>query len=391
MSMQASTSRGWCSIRRFLPLAAALFAVAVAYGAVLPVVPALLDAWMPGASREAASSHTGVLAAVYMLAIVVLARMWGMLSDRRGRRGILLLGMAGHAAAIFALPWAQSMAQGYGLRFAAGAFAGAIVPAVVATAAELEDIEQRTSWLAWLGAASLLGYLVGPAISGATYALLKDVSAPLYASAGVAVFALLANCFGLRPEAVGAAVHRSPASPSPYGLVRVAALSVGAMFGLGAFEVGLTVLGAQRLELRAELLALMFAECSAVMLLVQTCLGLSRSRASRFATTIAGIAFGAMTAGFSLLALSGEMLSASIAVALIAAGSGALIPLLTLLASLRPGIGIGASIGIQTAAANLGQGAGSAAAGLLYGSVSRESFWLYAALMAIGAGVAARR
>ena len=389
--MQASTSRGWCSIRRFLPLAAALFAVAVGYGAVLPVVPALLDAWMPGGSREALSSHTGMLAAVYMLAIVLLAPMWGLLSDRLGRRSILLLGIAGHAAAIVALPSAQSMAQGYVLRFAAGAFAGAIVPAVLAAAAELEDVARRTTWLAWLGAANLLGYLAGPAISGGTYALLNDVRAPLYASAAAAVFALLANYFASRPEAVSAPLHTSPSSPSPYGLLRVAALSVGAMFGLGAFEVGLTVLGAQRLELRAEVLALMFAECSAVMLLVQTWLAVSRSRASRFATTIASIAFGAMTAGFSLLAVSDGMLSASIAVALIAAGSGALTPLLTLLASLRPGIGIGASIGIQTAAANLGQGAGSIAAGLLYASISRESFWLYAALMAIGAGAAARR
>ena len=39
-----------------MPLAAALFAVPVGYGAVLPVVPPLLDAPMPGASREAASA-----------------------------------------------------------------------------------------------------------------------------------------------------------------------------------------------------------------------------------------------------------------------------------------------------------------------------------------------
>ena len=389
--MRGSTSRGWCSIRRFLPLAAALFAVAVGYGAVLPIVPALLDAWMPGASSEATSSHTGILAAVYMLAIVVLSPMWGMLSDRRGRRGILLLGMAGHAAALVAFPWAQSMGQAYVLRFAAGAFAGAVVPAVLATAAEVEDIEQRTTWLAWLGAANLLGYLVGPAISGGTYALLKDVRGPLYVSAAIAIFALLATYLGARPGAPGATLRGPPASSSPYGLVRVAALSVGTMFGLGAFEVGLTVLGSQRLQLRAEVLAVMFAECSAVMLLVQAWLAVSSSRASRFATTIAGIAFGAMTVGFSVLALSDGTLSTYIAVALIAAGSGALLPLLTLLASLRSGIGIGAAIGVQTAAANLGQGAGSAAAGLLYGIMSRESFWLYAALMAIGAGAAARR
>ena len=365
--------------------------MAVGYGAVLPVVPALLQSWMPGAGAESIASHTGMLAAAYMLPIVVLSPVWGVLSDRRGRRGIMVLGMAGHAAALAGFPWTESMAQAYVLRFTAGAFAGAVLPAVLGTAAELEDVERRTAWLAWLGAASLLGYLVGPAISGATYAWLKDAESPLYVSAGIAVLAFLATCAGARPEPAGPAERRASAPSSPYGLTRVAALSVGAMFGLGAFEVGITVFASQRLQLGAGALAVMFAECSAVMLVVQAWLGLFPSQASRFAAAITGVAFGAMTAGFAVLALSEAMPSTYVAVALVAAGSGALLPLLTLLASLRSGVGIGAAIGIQTAAANLGQGAGSAAAGLLYGAMSRESFWLYAALMAIGAGAAARR
>lgn len=378
-------------MRRFLPFAAALFAVAIGYGAVLPVVPALLDGWMPGASRETISSHTGMLAAVYMFAIVLFAPMWGALSDRLGRRRVLLAGMAGYGAALALLPSAQSMAQAYVIRFAAGASAGAVLPAVFAAAAEIEDVDRRTVWLAWLGAASLLGYLAGPAISGAAFALLKDAASPLYVSAAVAVLVLLAAHAGVRPDSPGVAMRSPGASPSAYGLARVAALSMGAMFGLGAFEVGLTVLASQGLRLGADALALMFAECSAVMLLVQASLGAAPSRASRFATTIAAIAFGAMAAGFAVLGLSGATLSTYLAVALIAAGSGALLPLLTFLASLRPGIGIGAAIGIQAAAANLGQAAGSAAAGWLYGTMNRDSFWLYAALMAIGAGAAARR
>ena len=382
-------SRGWCSIRRFLPLAAALFAVAVGYGAVLPIVPALLEAWMPGASREAIASHTGMLAAVYMFAIVVLAPLWGLVSDRVGRRAVLSVGMAGHAAALVALPWAQSMSQGYLLRFAAGAFAAAAVPAVLAIAAEVQDIDRRTAWFGWLGAANLFGYLVGPAISGGAYALFRDVRAPLYAIAAVAVCALAAT-WAVRSETPGLATSR-PTMSSPYGLARVAVLSIAVLFGLGAFEVGLTVLGSQRLRLSAEVLALMFAECSAVMLLVQAWLALEPSRASRFAATIAVGAFAAMTGGFAVLALSDGAAPTYVAIALIAAGAGALLPLLTLFASLRPGAGVGAAIGVQTAAANFGQGAGSAVAGVLYARMSLESFWVYAAAMAIAAAIAIRR
>ncbi len=94
---------------------------------------------------------------------------------------------------------------------------------------------------------------------------------------------------------------------------------------------------------------------------------------------------------FAVLALTSTIVAVYVGVAVVAAGSGALLPLLTFLASLPRTAGLGVAIGFQTAAANLGQATGSAAAGWLYGSLNRESFWLYAVLMALGAGVAARR
>ena len=380
------------SDKSFIALGAALFSVGVGYGAILPLVPALLRELLPTASREAASFHTGALAAVYMMAVVALAPLWGRLSDRYGRRRILLLGMAGYALASIALAWADSMMQTYALRFAAGASAGAVLPAVLATASELEDVERRASRLAWLGAASLLGYLVGPALSGAIDALLQpDTEWPFYVAAGVAVAALLLTGVTLPDAAPVQASSREAPASSSYSLGRVAALSTGAMFGLGAFEVGLTVLAAQRLSLGTGALALMFVECSLVMLIVQAWLALLPAAASHRARAVAAASFACMTVGFGVLALARSVELVYVGVALLAAGSGALLPLLTFLASLPQTIGLGAAIGIQTAAANLGQAGGSAAAGWLYGAANRESFWIYAALMALGAGIAARR
>lgn len=357
----------------------------------LPLVPALLRELLPAASREATSFHTGALAAVYMMAVVALAPLWGRLSDRRGRRRILLVGMAGYALASTALASVESMTQAYVLRFAAGASAGAVLPAVFAAASELEDVEQRASSLAWLGAASLLGYLVGPALSGAIDAWLQaGIEPPLYAAAAVAVAALLFTGVALPDAAPGQVSQQAPTSGS-YSLARVAALSTGAMFGLGAFEVGLTVLAAQRLSLGTGVLALMFVECSVVMLIVQAWLAVSPAAASRRSRAVVAVSFASMAAGFGVLALARSVALLYVGVALLAAGSGALLPLLTFLASLPQTIGLGAAIGIQTAAANFGQAGGSAAAGWLYAAVNRESFWLYAVLMALGAGMAARR
>jgi predicted MFS family arabinose efflux permease len=362
----------------------------VGYGAVLPLLPVLLARWSPQSASAAHALHTGALAAVYMVAIVLLAPLWGRLSDRRGRRRVLLAGLAGFSLASLALAWAESMAQAYALRFLAGAFAGAILPAVFAAASETEDVERRTSWMARLGAASLLGYLVGPALSSAIAGLgAAGTQWALYAAAGVGLAALAIVPAGF-PFAAPSRC-KAAASAAPYGLARVAALSIGGMFGLGAFEVGLMLLAVQTLSLGAGMLALLFVECSVVMLLVQGWLALAPATVSRRTPAIVAAAFAAMAAGFAVLALKPSLGAAYAGVALVAGGSGALLPLLTLLASLPRGIGLGATIGIQSAAANFGQAGGSAAAGWLYAALNRESFWLYAALMALGAGIAARR
>jgi MFS family permease len=99
-----------------------------------------------------------------------------------------------------------------------------------------------------------------------------------------------------------------------------------------------------------------------------------------------------MGVGFALLALGGAPARLFAAVMLVGAGSGVLLPLLANLAVDRARAGIGATLGVQIAAASFGQGAGSAAGGWLFGAVAEASFWLYALLMAAAAaGVVATR
>ena len=371
---------------QLIALSVVLFAVGVGYGALLPLVPTLLAAVMPDASSRAISLHTGITAAVYMLAIVAVAPWWGTLSDRFGRRGTLVFGMAGHALAVGAVAWAKSMLQVYALRVAAGACAGAVLVAAFIAASELKDIDRRASWLAWLGSANLLGFLAGPAMSAGTQMVQGGIAAPLYASAAVSIVALLASFavpHGVRPAKAVPRLAWSRALSSD--LLGVAVLSIAATFALGAFEVGLTVFAVQRLRLGADLLALLFFECSAVMLVVRAWLAIAPTAASRLTSVTVATAFALMAAGFVLLALATSTFASYLAVGLVAAGSGALVPVLTLLASLRSAGGLGAAIGVQTAAAYFGQAAGSAAAGWLYGIADRDSFWVFAALMALAA------
>lgn len=388
------------SIRRFGALAAVLFAVALGYGAALPVLPAMLEHLMPGATREALSRHIGALTTAYMLAIIGFAPLWGRASDRFGRRPIVLLGIAGYALSLAAFAWTMSMAQAYALRFAAGMFAAAVLPAASAAASDLEDVEQRASWLAALGSASLLGYLAGPAITSVVYALVSDqsgaaslaerVGLPLYASAAAALLALTV-AFHVLVEAPRQPFGASASAPMRGDFLQDALLAVAAMLGLGAFEVGVTVLAAQTLGYGASVLGLLFVECSAVMLVAQVLLAWKRTAASRFSAGIVATAFGVMAAGFVVLAAARNAGAMYVSVALIGGGAGTLLPLLAFSTSIRDRQRLGTRLGTQTAATSLGQAAGSVAGGWLYAALDVRSFWLYAIVMVVGAVAAMRR
>jgi MFS family permease len=387
----------------FPALAGAVFVVATGYGVVFPLLPVLLRRWMGEPDAALAAWHTGALTGIYMLALAAAAPLWGRVSDRGGRRPVLALGLAGYAASLALLALAQSMPLTYVLRFAAGAFAGAVIPVATALAAETADASRRARRVTWLAAASLTGYVVGPALSGWVYgwawrmsgsdpaAAAADamVAWPLYAGAVLAVVVAVAGRLVL-PTAPSAAPPPPVAHAGDRGrTVLIAALSLLVMSGLGAFEVGIALFAQQALALGPVGLAWMFAECSVAMLAVQALLVSAPwfSRLPGSAVVISG--FAAMAIGFALLPYASAPWALFVAVALIGAGSGVLLPMLSYLVTVGATAGLGVVLGAQTAAASLGQALGSAAGGALFGRFSGGSFWMGAALMAAAAAVAA--
>jgi MFS family permease len=383
--------RGSETFRRtaFPVLAGAVFVIATGYGVVLPLLPALLRRWMGEPDAALAAWHTGALTGIYMLALAAAAPLWGRLSDRGGRRPVLALGLA------------QSMPLAYVLRFAAGAFAGAVIPVATAIAAETVDAPQRARRVTWLAAASLTGYVAGPALSGWIYGWAWRMSGsdpavaaadamiawPLYASAVLAVMVAVISRLVV-PTAPSAAAPRVTRAGDRGRTVLIATLSLLVMSGLGAFEVGIALVAEQALALGPVALAWMFAGCSVAMLAVQALLVFAPGflRLPGSAVVISG--FAAMAVGFALLPYASAPWALFAAVALIGAGSGVLLPALSYLVTVGAAAGLGVVLGVQTAAASLGQAVGSAAGGALFGQLSGGSFWIQAGLMAAGAAVA---
>jgi DHA1 family multidrug resistance protein-like MFS transporter len=165
-------------------------------------------------------------------------------------------------------------------------------------------------------------------------------------------------------------------------------LSLLVMFGIGSFEVGLALQGQQVLNLGPREIGWMFAECSLVMILVQ--IFVLAPLLKRFGRGLLAPAFLAMAVGIALLPWAATYPMLIVGVGLVAGASGVLIPSLAYLVSLAAGTRHGVALGKQTAAASLGQAVGSAVAGWLFAILIGGSFWVTAALLALGAVAALR-
>ncbi len=157
---------------------------------IAPVVRLLgLAEWHAGLSVTAA----GVL-------WVATARRWGALSDRIGRRRVLLIGMAGYAvvyigmavfvdAALASPPAvALSVVILVGARALVGLFYAAVPPAAAALIADEVPAGGRGAVMAALGTANALGMVVGPAVVG--WIAFRSLALALYMAAALPLLAL---------------------------------------------------------------------------------------------------------------------------------------------------------------------------------------------------------
>lgn len=375
----------------FFLLLALVFTVSVGYGIVLPVLPGFLEGLPASAGRISVPWHTGLLTGAYMLALFLFAPLWGYVSDRAGRRNVILLGLVGFVGAMLWFALARGLVSTYAARALAGMFAAAVLPVVLAWVSDVSELRTRAQAFAWLSAASALGFLLGPALGG-WLASIESIDSrtalalPFYSTAALGGGMWLATYLGLadNPPRRGRAPEETSQLSTP-PLLGLLSLSMLVMFGIGSFEVGLALQGQQVLNLRAREIGWIFAECSLVMILVQ--IFVLAPLLKRAGSGLLAPAFLMMAAGVALLPFATTYLLLIIGVGLVAGASGVLIPALAYLVSLAAGTRQGAALGKQTAAASLGQALGSVAAGWLFAALIGYSFWATAALLVFGAVV----
>ena len=133
-------------------------------GLIVPILPTLIAEFHGG--DESASAFTfGLLVAIYSAMQFIFAPLLGSLSDRYGRRPIILLSLLGAGLDYFLLAWAPTLAWFFLARILAG-ITGANFSAASAYIADISPPEKRAANFGMIGAAFGLGFIIGPALGG---------------------------------------------------------------------------------------------------------------------------------------------------------------------------------------------------------------------------------
>src|SRR5436190_9519905 len=143
------------------------------FGIVLPVMPRQAEPYLAGLSPETKGAVIGILFSVFSLMQFIFSPVWGRISDRIGRKPVLLISLLGSVVfyALYgvavSLPAASAeLAIGLMLLARIGAgIAGASVGTAAAVIADCTPPEKRAKGMALIGIAFGAGFTLGPLIA----------------------------------------------------------------------------------------------------------------------------------------------------------------------------------------------------------------------------------
>ncbi len=361
-----------------LVLLACLFVVMIGVGITIPVLPFYIErlALADGATRQTVVMHVGLLTAVYALMQLVFAPVWGRWSDRIGRRPLILIGIVGNVVAQVFFGLATSLWLLYTARILGGILSSATLPVSAAYVADMTTEEDRGRGMAWLGTATSLGFVVGPAIGGllsrrdlhftARYGhfMMDSFSVPFFTAAFLGLLILFAAIRWL-PESLPAHAPRAVAEETRTGWRRLArslgpllGLALVGQFGLATFEATFALYAQAKFDYGPVRVGAVFVVCGLVMTVFQIgAVGVLGGRIREIHQIGAG--FGLMGASLALLVMARNAFSVFALVGLLALGMALISPNLAALISKRAGSRrVGAALGVQNAANSLGQTSG---------------------------------
>ncbi|HLE97755.1 MAG TPA: MFS transporter [Candidatus Thermoplasmatota archaeon] len=362
----------------------------VGFGIVIPLLPFYAERF--GATPFA----IGVLMASYSLMQFLVAPLWGRLSDRVGRRPVILASVAGSALSLTAFGLATSYGSLLAARAAAGAM-GANIAAAQAYVADVTAPADRAKGMGMVGAALGLGFVAGPAIGG--FFAQWGFAVPAFVAAGLALVNLALAAW-LLPESRRAGspdaarrglsglldLGRLAARPALVGLL---ALALVTMVSFAMFESMFGLWGERAHGFDATRVGYVLAFVGVVIAVTQGVLvGPLARRFGPRTLVVAGVSL--MGIALAALPLAAGLASVLAALALLAFANGIAGPSLHALVSTSASEGEqGAALGLVQSLGALGRVVGPVSAGLVFAALGAGApFWFASGGMAVALAVA---
>lgn len=169
------------------------FLTMLGFGIIIPILPYFAE------NVGASSLQIGILFASYNIMQLLFAPIWGMLSDRIGRKPLIAFGLFGFSVTFILFGLAGSYAAMLAYRIIGGIVSAAAMPTVTAMVADLFPPEERAKGMGVIGAGVGLSFVFGPVLGG----LLSGwgFAVPFFVSGGVALLTFLIILFAL-PESL---------------------------------------------------------------------------------------------------------------------------------------------------------------------------------------------
>lgn len=365
-----------------------VFVDLVGFGLVIPLLPFY-------AERFAASPlQMTALFATFSLMSLLSAPLWGRLSDRVGRRPVLMVSMA---AASLAYVW-MAFSSELWMLFAARGFAGLCAGNIAAAQAYIADVtppEKRAKGMGMIGAAFGLGFIIGPVAGGILAGdeiATADLATPCLIAAGLSFVAFLgvmlllpeslAKPGSYRPRGRVAAARAALARP---GLARLLLVFFLVILAFSGMETTFAWWAIAQFGWGPRPTGFVFFYVGLLSALMQGGLiGPLTRRLGEERLMLAGLILIAL--GLVVLPLARELPLLLVAVSALAFGIGAMQPSLNSLISRRASAEQqGEVMGVAQSVGSLSRVLGPLIAGALFAEFGRNSPFLWGAALVVGA------
>ncbi|GIP32863.1 MFS transporter [Paenibacillus sp. J2TS4] len=342
-----------------------LMTVFIGFGIIIPILPVIIG------GGEGEGIHLALLLSLYSAVSFIMSPWWGGVSDRIGRRPVLLTGLLGFSLSFFLFAIAgDNLWLMYVSRIIGGAFSGAVTSCAVAYVADITSEEERTKGMGLVGMSIGLGFLFGPALGGILS--VWGNSAPFFASS---LLSLLTFIFAFRflteslPES--ARKQRTEEKPSRWtafqgSLKYLYVLSFFVTFTLAGLETTFQLFQMLKIGIGPYEAGMMFFVSGLVGALIQG--GVVRrhikpgmeKNAIRLGLILSAI-------GFVLILFSTNVITAAIYLSIFGAGNALIRPCVISLITQKTNVGQGIATGLNSSMDSLGRIAGPLVAMGLYG------------------------